>query len=163
MQKIESTILGPNQERLLVLTQWIENNSNDCPIDELVHRCIEEKIRKRTPKINPNLFEEAVSEKLHELLFQSPPFCELQYSYGDWWSSILEDWLQDGWATLFGQSTENEIWIEGFIETMDLTRLNKDIIYADEPTERDRQLVTDFLLEWRRRAFSALTKFLNDQ
>lgn len=160
MKKVSATILLPNEERLLLLVQWMEKNSTRLPFAELVDACIEAKIRASVPRIEESAIEDSVSDTSHEILWGAVPFCDLHYQYDDYWRIILEEWLQDGWFTLMGHSGDTEPYIEEFMETMEIRRINDSIWNANPPSDHERLLVRDFLLEWRQRAFKELIKYL---
>ena len=89
MKKIEAAILLPDEEYLLILANWLEENSRDDLISELVDRCIQEKVRKACPEVSIAKIEDIARERSHELIWDAVPFCHIGHSFGDWWGDVL--------------------------------------------------------------------------
>jgi len=151
-------------KRLLLLVRWLESNTSKWghTISAVAEECIQEVLRKTEPDLDADELEYRTSEEINRIIWDNEPSCELHWIYGDWWTSVLEEWLQDGLETLLDWSEKDEISVVSeFVWLMDHIRVIKDVYEASEPDDNDREIVRQFLKEWQNKTFQALMNFLD--
>ena len=160
MRKIETTILEPNDARLLRLIQWAMRADVGLPTSfgEFVHKAIKGDISvTRTHLLEDELESEAFEvEKM--CIWETLPENKLAQIYEGYWRDFMDSWLQGGWDQLFHNPVDDHI--NGIIEIIENGVQNHDIPKRDISYEDHIPLITEFLSQWQDAAFERLMIFL---
>ena len=159
MRNLQSHVLSNEEECLLLLLKWLEGNGRTALLSGIINECVERAVKQKNKGISDEDACDMVSDTVNDIIRESMPTSDLHHIYGDWWPNIVESWMQDGFETLAPELQEQNVWVGGFMEEIEITRVNENI-YVEISNEQQEEIVRQFILEWRRAAFNGVMSFL---